>query len=53
MLLLFFSASSLIAERIHYFYFRARPRVPLEKILGLAFQWRLRQQRSATINELA
>ncbi|MES1941098.1 hypothetical protein T5B8_12693 [Salinisphaera sp. T5B8] len=53
MLLLFFSAIGLIAERIHYFYFRARARVPLEKILGLAFQWRLRQQRSAIINELA
>ncbi len=53
MLMLLLGGAFLIGERIHHFYYRSRKRPAIEKILGIAFQWRLRQRRSATINEMA
>ncbi|KEZ78194.1 hypothetical protein [Salinisphaera hydrothermalis] len=48
---LLFCGLGLIGERIHHFYFRRKQARPIEKILGIAFGWRLRAGRSATLNE--
>lgn len=53
MITLLFSGLGLIADRIHGVYYRSREKRPIEKILALAFQWRLRQGRSASINEFS
>jgi hypothetical protein len=52
MMILIIGGVALIGERFHHGYYQSRAHPPIERILGVAFQWRLRQRRSATINEI-
>ncbi|RJS93606.1 hypothetical protein [Salinisphaera sp. Q1T1-3] len=53
MLTLFGAVAGFIGERIHHFYYRRRQTPALGYIVGIAYQWRLRQGRSAILSELS